>query len=397
MTYPAWLPILLGFLTAIGPISTDMYLPAFPAIEAALGLKLGSAQVTLATWFLGLAIGQITQGQLADRFGRRTPLIFGTLLYALANAGCALAPDLLTLSLLRFLAAIGGSASMVIPRAIVRDLTEGHAAARLMSRLILVMGAAPILAPSLGSLVLTFGGWHMIFWICAVYGFLCCLFVILWLPDTLKPENRMRLGFVSSFARFGEIVTERTFITHAAIGGMGMFGMFAFIGGSPGVLIDGFHLSPTLYAIVFSACAINFIVCSQINPRILPRLGADRVMRTSVRVFFSAAVVLAVIAFLRVPYWWAVLPPVAVCMGCQGFTMPNSAVGALQRHASHAGTASALMGMIQFCLAGTSGLLVGQFSDGTARAVATLMLIGGGGAVIADIFRRRGQLAAKPK
>jgi DHA1 family bicyclomycin/chloramphenicol resistance-like MFS transporter len=393
MKYPSWLPILLGFLSAIGPISTDMYLPAFPAIEAALGLRLGSAQVTLATWFLGLAIGQITQGSLADRFGRRAPLIGGTLVYAIANVGCALAPDLVTLSLMRFLAAIGGSASMVIPRAVVRDLTEGHAAAKLMSRLILVMGAAPILAPSLGSMVLTLAGWHMIFWICAFYGFVCCALVWKFLPDTLAPDKRTRLGLVSSVVRFGEILTDRSFFTHAMMGGAGMFGMFAFIGGSPGVLIDGFHLSPTLYAIVFSSCAINFIICSQINPRILPRFGADRVLRAAVRVFCAAAVVLAIIAYSRIPVWWAMLPPIMVCMGCQGFLMPNSAVGALQRHAAHAGTASALMGMMQFCLAGTSGLLVGQFSDGTSRAIATLMVIGGTGAVVADIYRRRGLVA----
>ena len=397
MKYPAWLPILLGFLTAIGPISTDMYLPAFPAIEASLGLKLGSAQVTLFTWFIGLAVGQLTQGQLADRFGRRSPLIFGTLVYATANVGCALAPDLLTLSLLRFLAAIGGSASMVIPRAIVRDLTEGHAAARLMSRLILVMGAAPILAPSLGGAVLAFAGWHMIFWICAGYGYLCFVLVCLWLPDTLKPEARMKLGFTRSIARFGEILTEPGFITHAAMGAMGMFGMFAFIGGSPGVLIDGFHLSPTRYALVFSSCAVFFIICSQINPRVLPRFGTDRVLRASARVFLASAAILALIAWLRVPYFWAILPSIMVCMGCQGFTMPNSAVGALQRHASHAGTASALMGMLQFSVAGTSGLLVGLFSDGTARAMATLMLIGAIGVVVADIYRRRFVRAAKPK
>src|SRR6195952_2751645 len=170
MAYPVWLPVLLGFLTAVGPLSTDMYLPAFPAIEASLGGQPGMAQITLATWFAGLAVGQITQGSLSDRYGRRGPLIFGTLVYSLANAGCALAPDIWTLSILRFIAAFGGSASMVIPRAIVRDLADGHAAARLMSRLMLVMGAAPILAPTLGGLVLGFASWHAIFWLTFAYG-----------------------------------------------------------------------------------------------------------------------------------------------------------------------------------------------------------------------------------
>lgn len=387
--YPFWLPILLGFLQAIGPVSTDMYLPAFPAIEQALGVKLGSAQITLATWFLGLAVGQITQGSLSDRFGRRGPLIAGTALYALANVGCALAPDLLSLSVFRFVAAIGGSASMVIPRAIVRDLTEGHAAVRLMSRLILIMGAAPILAPSLGGLVLTVSGWHMIFWICAAYGAVCSLLVWLFLPDTMKPEQRIRLHLGSMLVRYGIVLRDRVFITHVMMGGMGMFGMFAFIGGSPGVLIDGFHLTPTRYAIVFGSCAACFIASSQFNPLVLQRFGSRRVMQMAVRVFLAAAIVLNLVAFSGIMAWWWIVPPIMVCMGCQGFNMPNAAVGALSRHAAHAGTASALMGMIQFCLAATSGLLVGLFSDGTARAMAVLMLIGASGAVIADLSRKR--------
>ena len=173
MKYPSWLPLLLGFLSATGPIATDMYLPAFPAIESSLHIPLGSAQWTLATWFIGLAIGQITQGSLADRFGRRAPLISATALFTLANVGCALSTDLVTLSFMRFLAAIGGSASMVIPRAIVRDLAEGHAAAKLMSRLILVSGVAPILAPTLGGFLLKIADWHFIFWFTVLYGTLC--------------------------------------------------------------------------------------------------------------------------------------------------------------------------------------------------------------------------------
>jgi DHA1 family bicyclomycin/chloramphenicol resistance-like MFS transporter len=385
--YPSWLPILLGFLTAIGPISTDMYLPAFPAIESSLGLPIGSAQVTLATWFLGLAVGQITQGSLADRFGRRVPLIVGTAVYALAAAGCALSHDLLTLSVFRFIAAVGGSASMVIPRAIVRDLAEGHAAARLMSRLILVSGAAPILAPSLGGLLLQVASWPMIFWCGAIYGAVCFVLVWAFLPDTLPPERQVRLGMGRLLMRYGDIVRERGFITHTLMGGMGMFGMFAYIGGSPEVLIDKFHLSPSLYAVVFSACAANFILCSQINPFLLPRVGSERVSWAAGLTFLVAALALAAVAFLQVPLWWAIIPPIMVCLGCQGFNMPNSTVGALQRHAAHAGSASALMGTIQFCLAAVSGLLVGELADGTARPLAALMVIGGVGVVVASLFR----------
>ena len=167
---PNWLPKLLGFFIAIGPAATDMYLPAFPAVEASFGTAPGTAQLTLAAWFAGLAIGQITQGTLSDRFGRRRPLIVGTAIFAFATLGCALAPSLTMLAVFRALAAFGASAGMVIARAIVRDLATGHSAAILMSRLMLVMGVAPILAPTVGGLMLAFGHWRFIFVVLAIYG-----------------------------------------------------------------------------------------------------------------------------------------------------------------------------------------------------------------------------------
>ncbi len=387
MKFPAWLPVLLGFLSAVGPVSTDMYLPAFPAIEMALGGRPGTAQITLATWFAGLAVGQITQGTLSDRLGRRGPLIAGTAIYTLASIGCALAPDLATLSSLRMVSAFGGSASMVIPRAIVRDLADGHAAARLMSRLMLVMGAAPILAPTLGGVVLTFADWHTIFWICSGYGALCCLLVWRLLPETLPPAQRVKLGVAGQVTRYGGIIRERGFVTHALIGGFAMFGMFAYIGGSPPVFIELFHLSPPVYGMVFGACAAGYIAASQVNPHVLPRFGHSTVIRTGVRVLFAATVVLTIVAFVGKGGWLAVALPILVAMSSNGFTMPNATVGALSRHAAHAGSASALMGTMQFCLGAVSGVTVGLATDGTARPMALLMLAGGTGAVIADLCR----------
>lgn len=389
MPIPTWLPLLLGLLSAVGPLSTDMYLPAFPAIEASLGGQVGAAQITLAAWFAGLAIGQITQGPMADRFGRRGPLIVGTALFTLATIGCALAPGLLTLSMMRFVSALGASASMVITRAVVRDLSDGHAAARLLSKLMLVMGAAPILAPTLGGLILTFGDWHAIFWVCSGYGALCCFLVYRFLPETLPPDRRIKLSFGGQVARYSSIVRERGFISHALLGGFTMFGMFAYLGGSPMVFINLFHLPPLLYGALFGTCAAGFILCSQINPRILGRFGANRVLRIGVRFFFCAALVLALVAFNHPSAWWMVAIPVFCCMSSQGFIMPNSVVGALTRHAGHAGSASALMGTLQFGLAACSGATVGLLDDGTARPMATLMLFGGGCAVLADLARPR--------
>lgn len=389
MRVPVWLPILLGFLTAVGPVSTDMYLPAFPAIEASYGDPPGTAQITLATWFAGLAVGQITQGSLSDRFGRRGPLVIGTAVYTLASAACALAPSLGWLSAFRAIAAFGGSAGMVIPRAMVRDLADGHAAARLMSRLILVMGAAPILAPTLGGAVLGFAGWHAIFWICTGYGAICTVAVWLLLPDTLEERNRVRLGPAALVARYGQIARERGFITHALQGGFCMFGLFAYLGGSPPVFIELFRLTPAQYGMVFGMCAAAFITTSQVNSRILHRFGFSAVLRAAVRASVCVTAALVVVAITGWGGVVAVIAPIFLNMGSIGFVMPNATVGALSRHAEHAASASALMGTLQFLLGSISGLLVGLLDDGTARPMAVLMLTGALGATIADICRPR--------
>ncbi len=393
--YPTWLPILLGVLTAVGPLSTDMYLPAFPDIEASLGGRPGTAQVTLATWFAGLALGQITQGALSDRYGRRGPLILGTLVYALANAGCALAPDLLTLSVLRFVAAFGGSASMVIPRAIVRDLSDGHAAARLMSRLMLVMGVAPILAPTLGGLVLGVAQWHAIFWLTAVYGGVCCLLVWRLLPDTLAPERRIGLGVASLAGRYAGVLRDRVFLAYAIMGGCGMFGMFAYIGGSSPVLIEHYGFTPLMYGMVFGCSAGMFILSSQVNPGLILRFGPARVIRAGVSAYLLATCTMLALAVLHVGGAAGIVVPAVFAMGSMGLIMPNAAVGALSRHAAQAGSASAMMGTLQFCLAAASGVLVGALTDGTARPLAALMVLGAVGTVAAD--RLRPKLKAETK
>jgi len=391
MRVPSWLPLLLGFLTAVGPISTDMYLPAFPAIEASLGGRPGTAQITLATWFLGLAVGQITQGTLSDRFGRRAPLLAGTAIYTIASVGCALAPNLAMLSVMRMIAAFGGSASMVIPRAVVRDLADGHAAARMMSRLMLVMGVAPILAPTLGGIVLAHAGWQAIFWIVAAYGGVCCAVVWRALPETLPERSRVQLGPTAQLARYSAIARERSFLSHALIGGSALFGLFAYLGGAPDVFIAQFHLSPALFGGLFGVGAGGYIIATQFNPRLLLRFGPGPVMRAAIWTYVAATAAMLALAVAGTGWWPALALPVLVSMTCMGFTTPNATVGALSRHAAHAGSASALMGTMQFCLGAVSGLMVGVLSDGSARPMAGLMFAGALGAAIAD----QGRPAAK--
>ncbi len=387
MRFPLWLPWLLGLLTAIGPASIDMYLPAFPAIETSLHSPPGSAQLTLASYFAGLAIGQMTQGTLSDRFGRRRPIMVGTILYALAAIGCALSPSIFWLSLFRAISAVGAAASTVIPRAVVRDLATGHAAAVMMSQLTLVLGAAPVLAPSLGGAILIFANWRWIFWILAAYALMCCILVRFLLPDTLPPERRIRLNFAEQLGRFGAILHERSFLTHAAMGCFASFAFFTYLGGSSPVFIRGFHLSPSRYALIFGVCSLGLIASSQINARILPRFGVSRVLRAVGRIHLCATLTLTVVAFSGAHNFFVVFLPIFVAVSCMGFLNPNAVVGALTHHAHHAGSASALMGTAQFLLGAIGGLLVGRFTDGTPRAMAVLMLMGSTALVIADLYR----------
>lgn len=393
MPIPSWLPFLLGLVSAVGPIATDMYLPAFPAIEAAFGTGTGGAQVTLAAWFAGLAIGQITQGTLADRFGRRMPLILGMALFTLASAGCATTTSIVPFSLFRALAAFGGAAGMVISRAVVRDLTDGLAAARLMSRLMLVMGAGPILAPSLGGLVLEAFGWQAIFWTNAIFGAVVTGWTIALLPETQAKDARVRLQFGAFAARAQFILTERNFITNAMMSGCAMFAMFAFLAGSPSVFIEHFHLAPREYALMFGAGAVFMIGGGQVNPHLLPRFGSDRITAVSTRAFVVGTSLLMAMAFAGPDVWYAIELPILIGMASQGFTNQNAVVGAMSRHAAHAGTASALFGTLTFTMASISASLASALADTTPRPMALLMFSGACGCRLFDHLRKR--VAAK--
>lgn len=366
-----------------------MYLPAFPAVEASFRSAPGAAQLTLAAWFAGLAVGQISLGTISDRFGRRTPLIAGTTIFTLSCLGCALATSITWLAAFRFVSAFAASASMVIPRAVVRDLADGQTAGILMSRLMLVMGAAPILAPSIGGAILLFAHWRVIFLALTLYGAIASMLVWHALPETLGPDHRIPLSLGEQLERYAHILRERGFTTHATMGACASFGMFAYLSGSSPVFIQGFGLSPSLFALVFGMNSMGLIVCSQVNARLLRRLMPSQILAWAQRVSLAAGATLCVVAFGGFHYLPLVMAPVFVSISCMGFTNANALVAALTRHAGHAGSAAALMGVAQFSLGATSGLMVGLLTDGTPRAMALLMALGSLGSVIAQWFRPR--------
>lgn len=381
------LPLLLGFLIAVGPISTDMYLPAFPAIARDFH-SIGAPQLSLAAYFFGLAVGQMTQGPLSDRLGRRGPLLVGLTIYTLASLGCAVCWSVGSFALFRFLAAAGCSAGVVIPRAMVRDLTDGAAAAKLYSKLMLVMGVAPIAAPMLGALSLGIGNWRIIFVFAALYGVLALALIWFFLPDTLPPERRTRLGPMAVAVRYVAIFQERSFITHALILMFTSAALFAYLSGSPQIFVGLYGWSTAAYATLFGVNAVVYIGYNQLNPILVSRYGIAPVISFGGMMLLVAGMLLGLLALYP-------LGPFGVAAGLLlaeigfGLVMPCSMVGALTHHRAHAGSASALMGTLQYSGGGLACLGMGAWSENSATPMAVAILACASLAVLAAWARPR--------
>lgn len=377
-----WL-ILLGALTAIGPLSIDMYLPAFPAVEQDLRAAAGSVEYTLASFFIGMALGQLFYGPLSDRFGRRRPLMAGLVLYTLASLGCAYAGNVQLLVGLRFLEALGGCAGLVITRAVVRDRCGARDSARAFSLLILVMGLAPILAPLLGGAVAAWLGWREIFLLLALYGAIALLAVYHGLPETHDTRHEPPLNLGGVLGNYGRLLMSRSFIGYTLAGGLAFAGMFAYIAGSPFVLIQLHGIPAGHFGWLFGLNALGFVVASQINARLLKTRSLTRLLHHAVWLPALAGLVLVLASFGG----WLGLPLVLagffVYVASLGFIGPNATAAALATHGQQAGTASALMGALQFGIATVTGAMVGLWHDGTARPLMLVMGICGVGAWLA--------------
>jgi DHA1 family bicyclomycin/chloramphenicol resistance-like MFS transporter len=381
------LPLLLGFLIAVGPVSTDMYLPAFPAIARHFH-DLGAPQISLAAYFIGLAIGQMTMGALSDRVGRRRPLLIGLAIYTFASLGCAVCWSVSSFAVFRFLAALGASAGVVIPRAMVRDLADGPAAAKLFSKLMLVMGVAPIVAPMLGSLSMTLASWRFVFVFASVYGVLAVALIWHYLPETLPLERRTALGPGAVAMRYVEIFMERSFITHAMVLTGSAAALFAFLSGSPQIFVGLYGWSTMAYAALFGVTAIAYIGFNQLNPILVSRYGIAPVISVASNVLLFCTMVQVLLA-------WHPFGPFAIIavlvLGELGFglAMPSSMVGALSHHQAHAGSASALMGTLQYGGGALSALAIGAWAENSATPMAVVMLVCAGFAVLAASLRPR--------
>lgn len=382
--------LLLGLLTAVGPISTDMYLPAFPAMRAGLHAMAGQAQMTLAAWFVGLAVGQVTHGPLADHYGRRAPLLLGTFLYTMAQIGCALSGTMDQLSWWRLWAAFGGAASLVIPRAIIADMARnGSEAASILGRMVMVTGVAPVLAPTLGGLIAEHWNWRGIFWISAVYGALCCGLIWRFLPDTLRQQRHSSLRAGDALLRYLAVWRGRSFRTHALQGGFATFSLFAFLGGAPAVFLQGFGLSPIRFGTVFILNALGYVAGAQLNARLTARLGSSRPLSYATIALFVCCVSMTMLAITRAGGALGITVCMMLCMATLGLVLPGAALGSVLEHGRSAGAASALYGTVVFLVGAVSTVLVGQIGSADPLAMALLMLGGALAALVCDARRPR--------
>ncbi len=380
--------LILGALSAFGPLAIDFYLPAFPAMAQAFATDEKHVQTTLAAYFLGLSIGQLAYGPVADRFGRRKPLMFGVTLFTLASLACAYAPNLDTLVLARFVQALGGCAGMVLSRAIVSDKCDPVASAKVFSQLMLVMGLAPILAPMLGGVLVNLAGWQSIFLALSLFSAGCLLAISLGLPESL-PAHIPRQPLSGALRQYLRLFADRVFLGHALTGGIAIAGMFAYIAGSPFVFIKLYGVPAEHYGWLFGTNAAGFILVAQVNARLLAKRGPAFLLARAVWLYLAAGLVLLGVAALRPAQLWPLLVPLFVCIASLGCIIPNASACAMSGQGARAGSASALMGCLQFSVAAGAAALVGLLHDGSAIPMALVISLCGALVVSVALLTRR--------
>jgi MFS transporter, DHA1 family, multidrug resistance protein len=387
--HPALIPLILALITAVGPISTDMYLPAFPMMRADLDGSLSSGSFTLAAWFGGLAIGQVTHGPLSDRYGRKAPLLIGGILYTLGSMACALSTGMTALIVFRALTAFGGAAGLVVPRAIIRDVvTSGIEGARVFSRLQVIMSVVPMLAPTLGGLIVETAGWRMIFWVAAAYGVVSTLIIWRSLPETLPRGLRTTPAATNIVHGYVVILRERSFLLHALTGGFGTFSLFAFLGGAPAVFLRHFAMTPTSFGAMFIANAAGFALGTHLNVRVLGRIGRERSLTYATWALLGGSLVMLACSLHDTGGLWGIEGPMIFIMVALGFLLPDAAIGAIEPHVRDAGSASALYGTFVFAIGAFGTLGSGWAASPTAQPMALIMLAGAVAALLANMAQR---------
>ncbi|MDG4824184.1 multidrug effflux MFS transporter [Asanoa sp. WMMD1127] len=390
------LVVVLGSLIAIGPLTIDMYLPALPALTDDLSTTSTAVQLTLTGTLVGLALGQLLIGPVADAYGRRRPLLAGLALHVVASALCVVAPSIGVLGALRVVQGLGVAAATVVAMAVVRDLFSGTAFARLFSRLMLVMGLAPILAPTVGSAVLEATNWRGVFVALGLVGVLLTVTAAVALKETLPPERRRKGGVVDTVRTYGGLLGDRVFVGMVLVAGFAMAAVFSYVAGSSFVFQDQYGLDERQFGIAFGAGAVGLIAATQINVRLLRRYPPQRVLVAALAGGTGAGALLIAFAATGFGGLASLLAALWLVLFSGGLAMPNASAVAMSRHGEAAGTAAALLGAVQFGTGALAAPLVGVLgNDGLGMAV----VVAGGmvAATLALLLVARPQRITEPE
>ncbi|MGW3193343.1 multidrug effflux MFS transporter [Streptomyces sp. NPDC001118] len=371
--------LVLGGLTATPPLAMDMYLPSLPEVTRSLHAPAATVQLTLTACLLGMALGQLVVGPMSDRWGRRRPLLAGLAVYLVATALCALAPNVETLVALRLAQGLAGAAGIVIARAVVRDLYDGVAMARFFSTLMLISGAAPIVAPLIGGQILRVTDWRGVFVVLTVVGVLLAALVWLRLPETLPPADRHAGGAGTALRTMRGLLADLPFTGYMLAGGFAFAALFAYISASPFVIQEIYGASPQTFSLLFGLNSVGLVIAGQVNGKLLVgRVALEKVLACGLAVIVVAASALLLMSAGALG--GTGLAPVAaalfVLMSAMGITLPNAQSLALMRTRHAAGSASALLGTTSFLVGAVASPLVGVAGEHTAVPMAVVQLAG---------------------
>lgn len=369
----AALIVTLGILAAFGPMSIDMYLPSLPTLQSDFAATTSQVQLTLSGFTIGFGVGQLIYGPLSDRLGRKGMLISGIALYVVTSALCAVEQDIDRLIVLRFIQALGGGAGTVMTRAIVRDLYDKDAAARVLSLMVLVTMLAPLVAPFVGGYILKWTGWRAIFWLLTGFGVLCLVLTVFRLPETLPPDRRRKSSLVQMIGGFGIVLRHRQSVGYMICGALSFGGMLAMLSGTPFIFIQLFGVAPEHFAYFFAVSVVAVILGAYVNSRVVMRYGIRRLLAVGTGIAVVGGLGLAVVAMLDIGGLAAIVIAIFVFMFPHNITNANATAAAMEHFPELAGTASALIGSIRFGAGAAIGALVGVLHDGTTRPMALII------------------------
>ncbi|MGF6700408.1 DHA1 family bicyclomycin/chloramphenicol resistance-like MFS transporter [Paraburkholderia sp. MM5496-R1] len=375
---------ILTVLMAFASISTNLYLPALPTMAQALHANAGSLELTISGFLGGFSVGQLAWGPAGDRYGRRSPIAVGLVLFVIGSVGCALSTNVGMIIGFRVVQGAGACAGVVLARAIVRDLYAGPRAAQAMSMLMSVMAAVPLLGPSVGSFILHLSSWRAIFWILAGVGVMTLASLRL-LPETLPKERRNRDPVVYAFAAYGELLRHSRLLGYAGAGGFFYGGLYAFIAGAPFAYMTYYHVSPQAFGLLFGVSVIGIVLTNQLNSRLIPLVGSDRLMQLGTVVAALSGVSLAVTAWTKIGGLAGLVVPLFVFASMAGFIVANSIAGALNTYVSRAGAVSALVGSVQYGTGIFGSALVGIFANGTPKPLGVVIALMAVGSAISGV------------